>query len=107
MATTTTLQGIRVPETTDDPNIVDDLTKAVNDLELKLVGTYASVADRASRITSPIEGQVALMKDTNKIVWYDGSSWLQIYPPEVPSITSGSAVPSNATGANGDVFFKI
>ena len=107
MPTTSANQGIRVLLTSDDPNIPDDVNTIAAALELRVVGTYTSVSDRSSRVPSPIQGMVSILKDSNTLQIYSGSTWLTVYPPPVPSITSGTSVPSNGTGANGDVFFKV
>lgn len=107
MATTTADQAIRVPQSTDDPDIVADLTNAVLDMEKKLFRVYNSATDRNTKNASPVEGMVAYIKDVDQVHYYSGSAWVQLYPPAVPTFSSGTSVPSNASGANGDVFFKV
>lgn len=106
MATTTANQGIRVPEDTDDPDIVDDLTKAVQDLEKISVMKFTSTSNRDTKVPSPTAGMFCITTDTGK-VWYYTSSWVQIYPASFPTITSGSTVPGDGSGANGDIFLKV
>lgn len=106
MATTTANQGIRVPESTDDPDVVDDMTKAVLDIEKKLVMVFSSVADRSARVPSPVEGMLCFLRDLNRFDVYDGAAWVAAVPT-VPTFTSGTAVPSNSSGADGDVFWKV
>jgi hypothetical protein len=50
----------------------------------------------------------AVTKDTTpfKVWYYSGTAWVA-FPPAQPAITSGTSVPSNATGANGDIYFKV
>jgi hypothetical protein len=36
---------------------------------------FAGTAARGSAISSPIEGQFAFLKDTNKLTYFDGSVW--------------------------------
>jgi hypothetical protein len=36
---------------------------------------FAGTAARGSAISSPIEGQFAFLKDTNKLTFFDGSVW--------------------------------
>lgn len=109
MATTTPMQGLPVPEATDDPNIVDDMTSLALAIEKRLAGIYVSTADRDTKVVAgggPIEGQLALCKDVNKLYAYFDTAWVQIYPPVVPAITSGSAAPDNSVGVNGDVYLR-
>lgn len=106
MATTTPSQGFPVPEITDDPNIVEDLTNLALAIERRVVGVYTTAADRNSRITSPQDGQFAFLRDSDIFTVYDGTEWVQ-YPPVGPAITSGTSVPPNSSGNNGDIFFKV
>lgn len=105
MATTTPGQSFPVPQSTDDPDVPGDMLALALAIEKRVVGVYNDVADRNARVTAPQEGQFAYMKDTNTFAFYTGSAW-QGFPTPVPSITSGTTVPSNATGANGDIYFK-
>jgi len=104
MATTTPLQGLPIPEDADDPNIPADITALANAIEKRLAGVYNSVADRDAKITAPQEGQLAILKDVNKIYVYFDSAWTQIYPAAGPQITSGTTAPTG--GSNGDVYFR-
>lgn len=106
MATTTSNQQIRVPQGTDDPDVVDDLTKAIADVEKKLVMVFSNVSDRSARVPTPVEGMLAYLKDTDLYYKYDGAAWVALLPA-IPTFTSGTAVPSNASGVDGDVFFKV
>lgn len=106
MPTTTPGQGFPVPVNSDDPNIPEDMTVLALAIEKRVVGVYNSAADRASRVAAPQEGQVAFLKDTNEFTFYDGATWQPMFPKQV-TITSGTTVPSNSSGSNGDVFFKV
>lgn len=103
MATTTTLQDLPIPEDTDDPDVVDDMTNLANAIELRLAGVYNTVTDRDTRITSPAEGQVGYLKDSNTWTYYNGSAWTEMFAV-VPSITSGTAAPTG--GSDGDIYFQ-
>lgn len=106
MATTTTNQQIRVPQSTDDPDVVDDLNKAVTDIEKKLVMVFNNATDRSTRVPSPTEGMLSYLKDTDIFYLHNGVTWVQLVPA-LPTFSSGTAVPSNGSGANGDVFWKV
>jgi len=71
-----------------------------------VVGVYTSTSDRDTKTASAgvEEGMFAFTKDTDKFWYYNGSSWTQM---TYPTVTSGTTVPADATGANGDVFLKI
>jgi len=75
-------------------------------VERRVFGVYNNVTDRNTRVPSPQEGQVAFIKDTDSFVYYNGTAWTDMFT-QPPSFTSGTSVPSNATGNNGDVFFKV
>lgn len=108
MATTTPQQGLPVPELADDPNIVEDMTNLALAIEKKLVSVFESTADRDTRVPAPIEGQFAAIKDVNRLYCYFDGVWTQIYPVTgLPAFSSGSQVPNNANGANGDVYFQV
>jgi hypothetical protein len=100
-------QGIRYPVAADDPDVPTDMLNAITDIEKKLVRTYTSATDRNSKNASPTEGQVAYLLDVNTLTYYTGSAWANMFPPTIPAFTSGTAVPANSVGANGDVFFKV
>lgn len=106
MATTTANQAIRIPQTTDDPDVVDDITKAVLDLEKRVVMVFDNSSDRSSRVPTPTEGMLSYLKDTDLYYFYSGTAWTALVP-SVPTFSSGTAVPSNSSGNNGDIFFKV
>jgi len=105
MATTTPLQGLPIPETTDDPDVVGDITSLALAIEKRLAGVYTTVADRDSKITAPQAGQIAVLTGSNVVTAYLGGTWKQVYPAAGPAITSGTGAP--AGGANGDVYFRV
>lgn len=105
MATTTSNQGIRIPQSTDDPDVVGDLNNAVADIEKKLVMVFNNTSDRSTRLPAPTEGMLSYLKDVDLYYTYNGTAWVLLV--NVPAFTSGSSVPSNSVGNNGDVFFKI
>ena len=106
MATTTTMQGFRIPEQTDTPDVPRDITNLAHDVELKVMGVYSSASDRDTKIASPVEGQFAYCVDVGTAYVFHSGSWVTYPPPQV-SITSGATVPANSSGNDGDVFFKV
>ena len=106
MATTTSNQALRIPQTTDDPNIVEDMTNLALDIEKRLVMVFNSTADRSSRLPSPTEGMLSYLKDTDTYSYFNGTSWTDLVS-DAPTFSSGTAVPSNSSGSDGDVFFKV
>lgn len=106
MPTTTPGQSFPVPVTGDDPNIPDDLNSLAVAIEKRVMGVYNSVADRDARVTAPVEGQCAYLKDSNSFTYYNGTAWTAMFN-QPPTFLVGTVVPDNSTGANGDVFFKV
>ena len=107
MATQTANQGMPYPEGEDPPNIplfIQNLAEAV---EKKLVMVFTNSGQRTTKVPAPTSGMMSVLTDTDVVEFYDGATWQRVYPPNVPTFTRGTTVPSNATGANGDIFFKI
>jgi len=102
----TPAQGFRVPIAGDDPDVVDDITQLAKMIEKRVMGVYATAADRDTKATAAgvEEGMFAFTKDSDRMWYYTGSAWVA-FPPAQPAITSGTANPSG--GADGDVYFKI
>lgn len=108
MPGTTPAQGFRVPVAGDDPDVVDDMTQLAKLIEKRVMGVYTSTSDRDTKTAAAgvQEGMFAYTTDANKVWYYDGAAW-QAFPPAQPAITSGTTVPANSSGANGDIFFKV
>lgn len=106
MATTTPQQALPIPDETDKPDVPTHISNLALALEKKLVGTYVSTAARDTAITTPADGQFAYIQSTNKLYVYQDGAWT-VFPPTQVSITSGTAVPTNSSGNDGDVFFKV
>jgi hypothetical protein len=108
VATTTANQALPYPQSTDTPAdtplFMQNLATA---LEKKLVMVFASMADRDAKIITAVKGMFCITIDTMTGWWYDGGTWVKVLPVVQPAITSGGTVPDNATGANGDIYFKI
>jgi hypothetical protein len=57
----------------------DVLTAAdTNGYLMQGVWTFASAAARTSAVTSPQEGNMSYLKDTNSTEYYDGSAWVAV-----------------------------
>lgn len=105
MPTTTPGQAFPVPTSADDPDVPDDLMNLALAIEKRVMGVYASSAARGTAVPAPQEGQVAYLADTNSFTFYNGSAWVAMFAQV--AITSGTTVPSNSSGSNGDVFLKV
>lgn len=106
MPTASPRQGIPIPVPSDDPNITDDLNTIVLAVEKKLFATHTTTAARDTATPSPTDGMVCYITGTNTMYVYQDTGWVT-FPPVQPAITSGTTVPANTSGANGDVFFKV
>jgi hypothetical protein len=101
-------QGFPYPLPSDDPNIPDDLMQLAKAIEKRVMGVYPSPAER-NAWTAAVgieEGMFAYTRSDDMVCVYNGSSWVQ-FPTPTPKITSSGSVPSNATGTDGDVHFKV
>jgi hypothetical protein len=105
MPATSPAQLFPYPITTDDPDVPDDMMKLAKAVEKRVMGVYTTEADRDTKTASAgvEEGMFAYTKNNDKIWYYDGAAWVQ---QTYPTITSGTTVPADSTGNNGDVFFK-
>lgn len=107
MADTTDNQAMPYPESTDLPNTPLHIQNLAEALEKKLVMVFTDTADRTAKVPAPTSGMFSVLTGTDVIEFYDGATWKRVYPPAVPAVTNGTVVPSNGSGANGDVFFKF
>src|SRR3954471_20642092 len=109
MATTTSATGWPIPTSTDDPDVVDAMTKLAKAIEKNVIGVYNTTVDRDTKTTAAgvADGMFAITKDTHTLWYYNSTTaaWVQ-FPPASPTIRSGTAAPSNATGVDGDVYFR-
>lgn len=109
----TPAQAFPVPlAATDDPDVTDDMMKLAKAIEKRVVGVYATVADRDTKTAAagPEAGMFAITKDTTpyKAWYYNGTAWVE-FPSRHVKIGNGPNVPadSDPNYVNGDVFFKV
>jgi hypothetical protein len=78
-------------------------------LASQVVMVFASAAARTSAITSPQEGMISYLKDTNATQYYSGSAWVSIGGGSSPLTTKGDLYTYSTTdarlgvGTNGQV----
>lgn len=107
MATTTPATGWPIPQGTDDPDVVDDMTKLARAIEKNAIGIYNTPTDRDTKTAAAgvVKGMFAFTADLNKLWFYDGAAWVA-FPPAQPTIRSGTAAPNDAVGVDGDVYYR-
>ena len=67
---------------------------------------FASSSARSSAVSSPTEGMVSYLKDTNAIEYYDGSSWAGI--GDITAVNAGTNIDvTNGTGPTPTVALAI
>jgi hypothetical protein len=54
------------------------------------VWVFASAAARTSAVTSPQEGNVSFLKDTNSLEIYDGAAWVAYGAGDITGVTTGT-----------------
>lgn len=76
----------------------------VNDyLAEQAVSTFAGTAARASAITSPTEGQISYLQDTDQLAYYDGSAWVNAPGARPTLIAPQEKINISASTATGTV----
>jgi hypothetical protein len=74
----------------------DVLTAAdTNGYLMQGVWTFADAAARDAAVTSPQEGNMCYLKDTNAVQYYSGSAWVAVSSGGMTSIASGSLTGSS------------
>jgi hypothetical protein len=66
-------------------------------LASQVVMVFASAAARTSAITSPQEGMISYLKDTNATEYYSGSAWVAVGAVSAPSFVGCSLYDSTST----------
>ena len=67
------------------------------------VQNFAGTAARSSAVTSPSEGMVAYLQDTDQISYYDGSNWVNAPGARPTLISPQEKINISASTANGTV----
>lgn len=83
-------------------NTGDVLTAAdTNGYLMQGVWTFANSAARLAAVTSPQEGNVSFLKDTNSFEIYDGAAWVSYGGGDITGVTAGTGI--SGGGTSGDV----
>lgn len=61
------------------------------------VWVFASAAARTSAVTSPQEGNVSFLKDTNSLEIYDGAAWVAYGSGDITGVTAGTGISGGGT----------
>lgn len=108
MSANTTIQALPYSLGTDNPKTIDDTMKSLAQaIEKKLCMSFLSASDRDTKVGTPVDGMVCYLQDTDVLQLRRAGAWVQIYPLTFPTITSGTTVPANSSGADGDIFFAV
>jgi hypothetical protein len=81
-------------------NTGDVLTAAdTNGYLMQGVWVFANAAARTAAVTSPQEGNVSFLKDTNTLEIYDGAAWVAYGSGDITEISAGTGISvSSGTG---------
>lgn len=79
-------------------NTGDVLTAAdTNGYLMQGVWTFADSAARSAAVTSPQEGNVSFLKDTNSLEIYDGAAWVAYGSGDITGVTAGTGISGGGT----------
>jgi len=94
----TTNQGLPYPSLGDaanGPTAIQNLALAV---EKQVIQSFASAADRTTRLPAPIEGMVTYRRDVDLLEMYDGTLWRRVSTGKVVAkmeMGADQSVPTN------------
>lgn len=79
-------------------NTGDILTAAdTNGYLMQGVWVFANAAARTSAVSSPEEGNVSFLKDTNSLEIYDGAAWVAYGAGDITGVTAGTGISGGGT----------
>lgn len=61
------------------------------------VWVFANATARTSAVTSPQEGNVSFLKDTNSLEIYDGAAWVAYGSGDITGVTAGTGISGGGT----------
>ena len=61
------------------------------------VWVFANATARTSAVTSPHEGNVSFLKDTNSLEIYDGAAWVAYGSGDITGVTAGTGISGGGT----------
>lgn len=106
-------QGVSIAALTDAPNAATLSQNIADAIVQRSVMRFASASARAATITSPAEGMVSWLQDTNSLEVYDGSAWRGVFygatawTTYTPSWTATTTNPSLGNGTLVGSYMKV
>lgn len=107
MSTTTPLQGLPIPESTDAANAPAQFNSLAQAVEKLVVQKYSTSTARDTAITSPVEGMTCFLTTPDLYSTYTSAGW-QLWSPDFPRcIAQLKSTPAAlASGVTVDVQFN-
>lgn len=105
-------QGVQIAALTDAPN-ASTLASNLAELAQRSVMRFTSASNRGATLTSPAEGMVTWLQDTNSLEVYDGSAWRGVFygstvwQTYTPSWTASVTNPALGNGALTGSYTKV
>lgn len=84
MSTTTTVQGLPVPEAADDVDVPGDMMSLAQAVETKLVMVFDNSGARDAAIPAPTDGMLCCLADSNSYQVFSDAEWRTFFTGDAP-----------------------
>lgn len=102
MTATSPVNAIQYPDLTNVKDQVAQFATLNTNVDTSVVPRMANASDRGTRITSPVEGQLAYLTQESVLQKYDGTSWQTAEIERIAIKTSNEVISATTTAINTD-----